>query len=218
MNRQFRKVVQAGALVWMLALGQSVLADGADAALTLQQQWEKARYQMEGDAQLQAYEQLMAQAEKDKAAYPDSADVFAWSGIIKATYAGAKGGLGALKYAKSSKSDLETALGLNEAVMDGGAHNTLGTLYYKVPGWPVGFGDSDKAKEQLQRSLALNPKGIDSNYFYGEFLRDQGDYQGAWQYYEKALAAPPRPARPLADSGRRGEVEDAMEAIRTELD
>jgi Tfp pilus assembly protein PilF len=45
-----------------------------------------------------------------------------------------------------------------------------GALYYQVPGWPIGFGDKDKANELLKKALALNPDGIDPNYFYGDFL------------------------------------------------
>ena len=48
-------------------------------------------------------------------------------------------------------------------MLDGSAYNSLGVLYYKVPGWPVGFGDKAKARELLQKALAINPKGIDAN-------------------------------------------------------
>ena len=51
---------------------------------------------------------------------------------------------------------------------------SLGTLYYKVPGWPIGFGSDKKAREYLAKALDLNPTGIDPNYFMGEFLFDAG--------------------------------------------
>ena len=35
--------------------------------------------------------------------------------------------------------------------------SSLGVLYYKVPGWPIGFGDKDKARDLLQKALAVNP-------------------------------------------------------------
>ena len=49
-----------------------------------------------------------------------------------------------------------------------------GFPYYQVPGWPVGFGDDEKAEQLLKQALAINPTGIDPNFFYGDFLLDQG--------------------------------------------
>jgi Tfp pilus assembly protein PilF len=83
-----------------------------------------------------------------------------------------------------------------------------------VPGWPIGFGDDDKAREMLQKALALNPNGIDANYFLGDFLYRKGDYQAARRALDKALQAPSRPDRPLADEGRRKEIEALLAAMR----
>ncbi len=199
--------------LWLVA----VSAFAVDAN-QLQQQWEHIKYEMNQKSRLKAYAELLTVAEQAKANnHAKDAAVYAWSGIINATYAGEKGGLGALKYAKAAKEDLETALDIDGAVLQGAAYNTLGTLYYKVPGWPVGFGDHKKAKSLLKKALALSPNGIDTNFFYGEYLRDSGDYQTAQIYYEKALAAPARPNRPLADKGRRIEIEQAMSEIKDRL-
>jgi hypothetical protein len=86
-----------------------------------------------------------------------------------------------------------------------------------VPGWPVGFGDDDKAREMLAKGLALNPDGIDSNYFHADFLRDQKDWAGAEKALLKALAAPARPGREAADAGRRAEAEAMLKLVREEL-
>ena len=59
------------------------------------------------------------------------------------------------------------------AALDGSAYTSLGTLYYKVPGFPIGFGDHKKARQLLEAALKVNPDGIDSNYFYGEYLFDE---------------------------------------------
>ena len=82
-----------------------------------------------------------------------------------------------------------------------------------MPGWPIGFGDDDKARELLTRALEINPDGIDSNYFYADFLLDQGDEDGARRYFEKALQAPARPQRPLADRGRRDEIRAKLKGL-----
>jgi tetratricopeptide (TPR) repeat protein len=86
-----------------------------------------------------------------------------------------------------------------------------------VPGWPVGFGDSKKAKEMLLKGLSYNPDGIDSNYFYGDYLLEEKQYQQAIAAFEKALQAAPRPGRESADAGRKGEITAAMAKAKKHL-
>jgi Tfp pilus assembly protein PilF len=111
-----------------------------------------------------------------------------------------------LSLAKDAKAALEHALQLDAKALSGSAYTSLGSLYYQVPGWPIGFGDNDKARELLDKALALNPYGIDPNYFLGDYLYRQRDYDGARKALERALKAPARPDRPLADEGRRAEI------------
>jgi len=179
----------------------------------LQQRWAEVNYQLEGKTQLSEFARLVEEAGQTIAMYPDAAEGWIWSGIIKSTYAGAKGGLGALSLAKESRADLEKALSLDDKALDGSAYTSLGTLYYSVPGWPVGFGDDDKAEELLKKALALKPDGIDQNYFYGSYLISEKRYAEARRYLEKARKAPPRPGRQLADEGRQKEILSAMADI-----
>jgi tetratricopeptide (TPR) repeat protein len=87
----------------------------------------------------------------------------------------------------------------------------MATLYAKVPGWPIGFGDKARAEELFKKSLAINPDGIDPNFLFGEYLAESGRVSEARRYLEIALKAPPRPGRDLADSGRRQEVRALLE-------
>lgn len=180
----------------------------------LQSKWAEANYNLSGKAQTQAFETLLKEADAATVTSPNAADVLIWRGIIHSSYAGIKGGIGALSLAKAAKADLETALKLDDKALDGSAYTTLGTLYHKVPGWPLGFGDDDKAFELLKTSIKLNPDGIDSNYFYGLFLMDKRDFKAAEQHLLKAQQAAPRPERPLADKGRQAEITKALQQLR----
>lgn len=193
-----------------LLLGTTCRADLAADVQHLQQRWAEVNYQLQGRTQLSAFDQLVSEAASTVAANPAAAEALIWSGIIKSTYAGAKGGIGALGLAKASKADLEQALALNPEALQGSAYTSLGALYYSVPGWPIGFGDDDKAEELLKQALVLNPEGIDSNYFYGRFLLQQHRNEEARTYLLKAQAAAPRAGRALADSGRQQEISDAL--------
>jgi tetratricopeptide (TPR) repeat protein len=191
---------------------QSVAADTTD-LFHLQQRWAEVNYQMEGKAQLTAFAQLVEESEALSAKEPSSAEIWIWKGIIKSTYAGAKGGLGALALAKEAKVDLETSVDLDPNALGGSAYTTLGTLYHSVPGWPLGFGDDDTAEELLIKAVNLNPEGIDTNYFYGTYLLDEERYAEAGKILLQAQNAPARPDRPVADSGRQREISEALELL-----
>ncbi len=209
---------------WWITLGCILLfntgylrADLNSDVHRLQQRWAEVNYQLDGKAQLTAFETLMDDASLVTSRYPMDAPAWIWSGIIKSTYAGAKGGIGALKYAKASKLDLEKAIKIDAGSMSGSAYTSLGTLYFNVPGWPVGFGDDKKAEKYLLKALSINPDGIDSNYFYGDFLKSDKRYKEAESYFLKAQSASGRPERPLADAGRQEEIAQALMEVQKKL-
>jgi tetratricopeptide (TPR) repeat protein len=175
--------------------------------LSIQQAWAKTNYETPaGDARVQAFDALEKRAEAFTGQNPTRAEALIWEGIIESSYAGAKGGLGALSLCKEARGNLEAALKIDPTALDGSAYTSLGTLYYKVPGFPLGFGDHDKAEHMLQKALKQNPNGIDPNYFYAEFLFEEERYPEALQYLDKASKAAPRPGREVADTGRRAEI------------
>jgi tetratricopeptide (TPR) repeat protein len=194
------------------ALAASSLARAGvdDEVRTLQREWETIKYRKAEAEQEKAYQALMQTAARVRNQYADRAEPEIWYGIIVASYAGAKGGFGALSLAKDARSALEHALQLDPKALSGSAYTSLGSLYYQVPRWPIGFGDDEKARELLDKALALNPIGIDPNYFLGDYLYRQRDFDGARAALERALRAPARPDRPLADEGRRKEIRELL--------
>ena len=185
-----------------------------DAVAALQHDWEVIRYQTPAAERERRFETLSANAHEVAERFPGRAEPLVWEGIIVSSLAAEKGGLGALGLVKRAKALYERAIGLDAAALDGSALNSLGVLYYKVPGWPIGFGDKDKAGPLLQKALALNPQGIDANYFYGEYLVETGRPADAAAYLQRAIDAPPRPGRQIADAGRREEARQLLAKIR----
>ena len=181
-----------------------------DDVRALQHEWETIKYRKAEAEQEKAYQVLAETAASVRNKYADRAEPEIWYGIIVASYAGAKGGFGALSLAKDAKAALEHALQLDPKALSGSAYTSLGSLYYPVPGWPLGFGNDYKARELLDKALALNPDGIDPNYFLGDYLYRQRDFDGARAALERALQAPARPERPLADEGRRKEIQELL--------
>lgn len=207
MNNVMKKLV----LIPALFLVQVVHADVLQDIKPLQDRWAEVNYSMTEDQKEKAYPELLTQADAVVAANAGKAEALIWRGIIKSSYAGVKGGLGAMSLAEESKADLEAALQIDSQALQGSAYTSLGVLYYKVPGWPIGFGSDKNAKQMLEKALSINPQGIDPNYFYAEFLTEERDYKAAMSYIEKAKQAAPRPDRLSADQGRLLEIA-ALEA------
>lgn len=183
----------------------------------LQHDWAKANYHTPEKEQEKAFEALAERAhqvtEQHAQSGQNAPEAMIWEAIILSGYANAKGGLGALKQAEKARDLLLAVEKANPQALQGSAYTTLGSLHYKVPGWPLGFGDKKKARAYLEKALQINPDGIDPNYFYADFLSERGEYEKALQYYEKALAAPVRPGREDADAGRRQEIEAGKSRI-----
>lgn len=203
--------------LFLLLLSVSASADVMQQVSAIQKGWAEANYTLKDKAQKAAFEKLITEANAVVKNNPAAAEPLIWRGIVQSTYAGIKGGLGALSLAKAAKADFEKAMQIDDKALMGSAYTSLGTLYFKVPGWPLGFGDDDKAESLLKKALTINPDGIDSNYFYGEFLSDQHKLKQAEQYLLKAQQAPARPDRPLADKGRQQEIEKALQQVRYQL-
>ena len=200
------------------ALPTFALSDNGQAQLhQLQTRWAEINYQTPEKQREEAFAKLVTQADAALASEPKAAELLIWRGIILSTQAGAKGGLGALGLVKEAKTNLEQAMAIDPQALAGSAYTSLGSLYYQVPGWPIGFGDDEKAEKMLTQALAINPDGLDPNYFYGDFLQRQKRYEEARAALEKALAAKDRPGRELADNGRRAEATALLQQVESKL-
>lgn len=185
--------------------------------LDIQQQWAKVNYQVEKDAREQAFLDLIEQANGFVSEHPDDAAAHIWLGIIESSAAGAIGGLSALDYAENAKTEFEKAISLDETALQGSAFTSLGTLYHKVPGWPIGFGSNKKAAKMLEKALQINPQGIDPNFFYAELMYSKRKYQDAKRHLLIAQNAPARIDRPIADSERQKEVAELLAKVEKKL-
>jgi tetratricopeptide (TPR) repeat protein len=218
MNIASIRVLGCTLLAWSLLYGPAHAAGLDDEILHLQDEWAVANYKTTGgDTKVKAFEALAQKAAAVSAQYPQRAEPLVWEGIVLSTYAGARGGLGALSLAQQARVKLEMALKLDANALNGSVYTSLGTLYHKVPGFPLGFGDEKKARLYLEKAIALNPDGIDPNYFYGEYLLDSGKHEQAREYLQRALRAPAREGREVADAGRRQEVAALLEKLDGKL-
>jgi tetratricopeptide (TPR) repeat protein len=185
-----------------------------DEITKLRTDWAIAKYRTPKDQKLPELEKLIARAKAYYENHSDDAEASLWYGTILSTHAAIKGGLGELSNVKNAKNLLEESIGINDRIENGLAHGVLGALYARVPGWPIAFGSKTKAREQLEKAVRIDPQGSDVNYYYGDFLVDDGDYEEAHRHLEIAQNAPIRPDHEIQDRGRKEEISASLAKLR----
>lgn len=190
-----------------------------DAAVQkINDQWAHIRYQIsDRDQQYRQLDVLAGQAAQVAARYPGHAEPLLWEGIVVSEEAARANVLRQLGFARSARDILEKAQKIDPNVADGGIKMSLGVLYYRVPGFPIGFGSTAKARALLEAALKQDPRGLDNNFFYADFLNDEGQGAQAKVYVLRGLQAPVNTARPVWDAGRRAEMRALLKKINAKL-
>lgn len=222
-NKLIGILVAVGTFLYAYASTGAWAAGGdavSTAVLQLAVDWEHIKFEV-ADKDLQ--EKQMA-ALADRAAsivqqYPGRPETAIWLGILiseQASMASENGSpLKALSYAKRAREILEPIAKQYPAALDAGAPTSLGVLYYRVPGFPLAFGDKTKAKQLLEEAVKYAPDGLDANYFYGDFLYEQKDYAAAGKVFKHALTTPAHPERPIWDKSRRLVMQQDLENMQS---
>ncbi len=190
-----------------------------DAAVRrINDQWAHIRYQVaDRNEQYRQLDALAGQAAQVSARYPGRAEPLLWQGIVVSEEAARASVLKQLGLARSARDILEKAQGIDPNIADGGVKMSLGVLYYRVPGFPIGFGSTAKARALLEAALKQDPNGLDNNFFYADFLNDEGHPAQAKQYVLRGLQAPANTVRPVWDAGRRAEMRALLGKINAKL-
>jgi tetratricopeptide (TPR) repeat protein len=179
----------------------------------IEHDWAVIYYGTAKDKQADGYQQLITQTEQLLQQNPNESELLFCLAMIKSSLAAHQNAINALETINESRDLLTKVIAINPKTMNGSAYVILGTLYYRVPAWPVSFGDSALAEKYFQNALAINPNGIDSNYFYGKFLLANDKTDSAKTYFEKALAAPTRPEQKYSDEQLKAETKRVLDSI-----
>ncbi len=201
-----------------LAAATPALAQGSSGAAfqDLARAWAHVNYEIKDPkAEAVAARELAAQAEAAAKKAPGRAEPLAWQALALLCEADARHNFSSLQLVARAHTLLQRAAAIDpNALGPGTIYANLGSLYAELPGFPVSFGDAHKAKVYLDKALAASPNGLDSNYFHGDYLYRQGQASAAIEALEKALQAPARPGRPIADRGRKWEATQLLDKIR----
>ena len=177
--------------------------------------WEHIKFGVENaDEQEKEMAALAERAGKLVQQYPNQPEPTIWQGILiseQASMANENSSpVRALRLAMRARDILVEAEKADPVALDAGAPTSLGVLYYRVPGFPLGFGDKTKARHLLEEATANAPSGLDANYFYGDFLFQQKQYPEAAIVLKHALTLPAHPERPIWDRSRRLVIQELL--------
>jgi tetratricopeptide (TPR) repeat protein len=178
-------------VVFSLLLASSCFADTLNKRLSpIEIEWEKVFYTYPAEKQSAALQPLLKQANEVRREFPSRAEPIILQAGIILTNAATQSAFAALKSVKKARELLLKAIAIDPEAKEGSAFVTLGTLYYKVPGWPIAFGNDDEAERLLLTALKISPDAVDSNYYFGDFLLSQGKPSEAARYFTKVLKSP----------------------------
>jgi tetratricopeptide (TPR) repeat protein len=122
------------------------------------------------------------------AAQPERVEGHFWIAANMGALAESFGVRQGLKYRKAIKDEIETALRLDPAYMEGSADRALGRWYFKVP--RLFGGNRTLAEAHLRTSLTYKPDSTVSHFFLGELFEDERRTAEARAEFEKVLQAP----------------------------
>ncbi len=208
-------------LAAVLILGAHAESEAAcsadlDAQLrSIERDWVNVNYHTQSrEARVRGFEALAKRVNAVSSQHEGCAEPLTWEGIVLGTQArDTRGLLGALGIAKRARARLEAAERIDPDALGGSVYMMLGTLYYKVPGWPLGFGNDARARRYLEKALEVDPDSPDSNFFYAEFLIEQGETAEARRRLENALKLPVRPDHAEADRGRKEDIRRLLQTV-----
>ncbi len=181
---------------------------------SLQEEWADIFYRLPADEQAGKFETLLPRVHALVERYPQEAEPLVLEAHVLCTYAAAEFSLGSLSKLARARELLVKSIAINPKAMEGSAYVTLGNLYYRLPGWPISYGNDNLARQYLEAALRLFPEGLDTNYFYGDFLMGQGECRQAIPYLEKADKSPIRPQSRLSDLNPKEELKHRLKAAR----
>jgi tetratricopeptide (TPR) repeat protein len=200
--------VGTAAVALLLASSLASLATAAPAAqsqfendvLAVANDWARVKYLSKAEAERKQYMEVVgAKADELAQKYPDRPEALIWDGIVTSERASLTWGISALDLASKARDVLLKAERMDPKASDAGALTSLGVLYYRVPGFPFGWGDKDKARAYLEAAVKYAPNGRDAHYFYADFLYEQGEYKKAELVLKEGLSSPAHPERPIWD-------------------
>ncbi len=123
--------------------------------------------------------------------FPDDPDGWLWKGSFLGLYGLLKGVINTLHLAPEGISALMKSYKLNRKYLHCEPAIVLGKTLYKLPPFPVSYGDRHKAQNLLLEAVRTDPDFPFGYVDLAEFENDRGDYALALSYLSKISSINP---------------------------
>jgi tetratricopeptide (TPR) repeat protein len=202
-------VASVGALGLAGALSAARASEPSPDPAALARRWDHVNFEIADPARAETEaDALERDAEALAKNHPGQPEPLIWEAAAVLAKADARRNLSSLPLAGRARRLLERAVAEGASGEEGAfAYAVLGTLYGEMPGFPLGFGDRDRARADFQKALAMAPANVEVNVLWGDFLLHHRDFADAEAAAKRALNAPARPGRPVGDRYRRQEAQ-----------
>jgi hypothetical protein len=155
-------------------------AAAAGGAAGIEAQWKAARtawwlgeHGANRAERLALYQQGMDLAKRALAGRADTVEAHFWLGANLGSLGDTKGVMKSLSLVQPIRHEMQEVIRINDHYLDGGAYRVLGVVDYKVPG--LLGGSKKRAKEELDKALAMGPRDPFTHYYLAEYYRFTGD-------------------------------------------
>jgi tetratricopeptide (TPR) repeat protein len=135
--------------------------------------WWLGDHAQERSDKLDYFQTGIDDAKKAIALNLDSPDAHFWLGANEGSYGDTKGVMKSLSMVKPIRHEMAEVIRINDHYSGGAAYRVLGVVDYKVPAL-VG-GSKKRAKEELEKALAMGPNDPFTHYYLAEFYKIMGD-------------------------------------------
>jgi tetratricopeptide (TPR) repeat protein len=180
----------------------------------IEDEWAEVFYKLPSRQQVAPFKALLERVRIVKADHPEHAEPLIMEAIVLCALAASDWGFSSLSRLREARDLLVKSIDFDPNAMEATAFITLGNLYYRLPGWPISFGDNDLAVQYLEAAAKLYPDALDVNFFLGDYWLHEGEHEKALVYLSKAEKAPIRSSQRLSDEKLKEQLQAALEAAR----
>ncbi len=149
-----------------------------------------AQLERDKNRRVQLFERCIVIADRSLALNANDVRGLFWKAVAMGKMAEDSGMVNALRMLRPMEKMLLKVVALDEKYENAGAHRALGRMYHKLPGFPVSFGNNQKALTHLKQAHELFPRDVMTRAFYAEVLYDEGWQAEARRHADFVLATP----------------------------
>jgi len=176
-------------MAWIKQLAESTKEPAVIAELA-RLECANADVEREKNKRMALYNNCLETADKALAGNANEIVGLYWKAVAMGKLSEEMGILNSLKMTRPMEKLFLRVIALDERYDNAGGHKALGRMYFRLPGFPISFGNKEKALFHLKRALELYPHDLIAKAFYAEALYDMGKKQEAIKLAEAIVATP----------------------------